>query len=251
MTGRAGPADHGRVPDPEKPDPEAPESEQTPSPPARPLDQIGALAVQRVQLAAGLAHLEIFTLEGLLTLLWHGDPHWERCALMGGGAMGGLLGPAEGLYHDLGVALAEREIGTLRVDYRKPNDLNACVLDMAAAGDLASRNGARAFVAVGHSFGGAVAVNLAGALKSAVRGVVTLSTQSAGCERAALIGDRPFLLLHGSNDELLPAQSSEVVRALAGCGELVVLEGAGHLLSEAGPELRERLGRWIPEVLEA
>jgi len=40
------------------------------------------------------------------------------------------------------------------------------------------------------------------------------------------------------------------VHGLAGGhGELVILPGAGHLLSEAGQELRVRLGEWIPARL--
>jgi hypothetical protein len=35
--------------------------------------------------------------------------------------------------------------------------------------------------------------------------------------------DRPLLLFHGDRDELLPMQSSEIVRMIAGAGELVVL----------------------------
>jgi len=77
-------------------------------------------------------------------------------------------------------------------------------------------------------------------------GVVTLSTQSAGCERADLIGDVPLLLLHGTNDEILPSAASEVVRMMAGTGELVLLPGAGHLLREAADEIRGRLAEWIP-----
>ena len=33
---------------------------------------------------------------------------------------------------------------------------------------------------------------------------------------------------------------------LAGHGEVVLLPGTGHLLSEAAQELRDRLGEWIP-----
>ena len=76
---------------------------------------------------------------------------------------------------------------------------------------------------------------------------MTLSTQSAGCEQADLIGDTPLLLLHGDADELLPPMASEMVRMIAGTGELVILPGAGHLLREAGEELRRRLGSWIPD----
>jgi pimeloyl-ACP methyl ester carboxylesterase len=188
-------------------------------------------------------------MRGLLTLLWHGPPDAEAVAIMGGGAMGGLLGPADGLYHDLGVALAERGIGTVRVGYRRPNDLEACVLDMGAAAELTSRTGAERFVTVGHSFGGAVAVNAGLAMPPVVKGVVTLSTQSAGCQMAAGLGGRPFLLFHGDRDEILPVAASETVRMMAGYGDLVIMEGTGHLLTEVGAELRARLVEWIPEVL--
>jgi alpha/beta superfamily hydrolase len=213
-----------------------------------PLAQLQALAVQEVEVAPGLRHLELYTMSGLLTVLWHGDPSAECAVLACGGAMGSLLGPAEGLYHDLGVQLAQQGIGVLRVGYRRPNDLGACVHDLAAAADLASRQGARRVATMGHSFGGAVAVRLAIAAPDLVAGVVTLATQSAGCEDA----DRlrcPLLLFHGDRDELLPPVTSEMVRMLAGRGELVVLAGAGHLLTEAASELRARLGTWLPETL--
>lgn len=218
--------------------------------PARPLEQLQALAVQEVEVAPGLRHLELYTMGGLLTVLWHGDPSAEEAVIACGGAMGSLLGPADGLYHDLGVALADQGIGMLRVGYRRPNDLAACVHDVAAVADLASRQGGRRFVAMGHSFGGAVVIQLAIALPALVAGVVTLATQSAGCEQA----DRltcPLLMFHGDRDELLPPATSEMVRMVAGRGELVVLAGSGHLLSEAASELRERLRVWVPETLAA
>ena len=207
------------------------------------------LAAQDVEVAPGLRHVEVYTFQGLLTLLWHGPVDADRVVVMGGGGMGGLLGPAHGLYHDLGVAFADQGIGTIRVGYRRPNDLDMCVLDMAAASELASRQGASRLVAVGHSFGGAVAINLALALPTSVVGVVTLSTQSAGCEGAAGLAGRPFLLLHGDRDELLPPETSLMVQMLAGGGEVVILPGAGHLLTEAADELRSRLREWIPAVL--
>jgi pimeloyl-ACP methyl ester carboxylesterase len=91
-----------------------------------------------------------------------------------------------------------------------------------------------------------VAVNAAVALRPVVRGVVTLATQSAGCETAAALGDIPLLLLHGDRDELLPVDASHAVRMLAGHGEVVVLPGTGHLLLGVEEELRRRLLEWIP-----
>jgi pimeloyl-ACP methyl ester carboxylesterase len=212
-----------------------------------PLDLLEALTVQEVEIAPDFRHLEIYTMRGLVTLLWHGPVDANDVLVTCGGGMGSLLGPAEGLYHDLGVALAARGIGTVRVGYRKPNDLPRCVHDVAAAADLAGRRGARRFVVMGHSFGGAVAIQVGAVLGTHCAGVVTLSTQSAGCEVAAELGDTPLLLLHGTNDEILPPETSAVVQMLAGHGEVVLLPGSGHLLSEAAGEIRERLDTWIEE----
>ncbi len=216
--------------------------------PRSPLELLEALAVEEVEIAPGLAHLEIYTLHGLLSVLWHGPRAAPDVVVTCGGGMGGMLGPADGLYHALGGELAEAHgIATMRVGYRKPNDLSRCVHDVVAAADLASRSGARGFVVIGHSFGGAVAIQAGIVLGAHCRGVVTLSTQSAGCEHASELGDTPLLLLHGTDDEILPPETSTVVQMLAGHGEVVLLPDAGHLLTEAATELRERLSVWIPE----
>jgi hypothetical protein len=211
--------------------------------PTSPLEALGALAAQEVEVTDALRHVEVYTVGGLLTMLWHGDPEVENVVLACGGAMGGLLGPADGLYHDLGVRFGEHGIGLVRVGYRKPNDLGACVHDLVAVAELAARRGARRFVTMGHSFGGAVAVRAAITLDAV--GVVTLATQSAGCEEAERLAGTPVLLFHGQRDEILPPQASELVQMLTG-GELVVFPATGHLFTEVGDELRDRLGRWIP-----
>lgn len=209
--------------------------------------------MQEVEVGARLHHVEIYTPAGLLTFLWHGDRTATRYVVMGGGAMGGMLGPADGSFHDVAVALDEQHgIATVRVGYRVPNDLGECVLDMAAAVDLAARAGGRRFVTVGHSFGGAVAIGCAISLPSYVVGVVTLATQSAGCENAGVLAGKPMLLLHGDRDELLPPFASEVVNGLAGGrGEVVILPGAGHLMNQGDTpqEVRRRLLEWVPVVL--
>jgi hypothetical protein len=215
-----------------------------------PLDELDALGISEVELGPALRHVEIFTMKGLLTLLWTEPRDAEAVALLGGGAMGGLLGPGRALYHELGGRLAEHGIGTIRVGWRRPGHLPLCTMDLCATADLAVHEGARRFVTVGHSFGGAVAVQAGAALPSFVRGVCTLSTQSAGCEVAAMLAPRPFLLLHGTDDTVLPASTSEVVRALAGGhGDVVLLAGTGHGLAEAHDEVRDRLLAWIRDVL--
>ncbi|MEM7273775.1 MAG: thioesterase domain-containing protein [Actinomycetota bacterium] len=215
-----------------------------------PLDRLGVLAMQSVPVDDRLDHLELYTMQGLLTVLWHGPADAAEVVVCVGGAMGGLLGPDGGLYHRLGRRLAEDGIGLLRVSYRRPNDLPSCVHDTVAMMELAARHGARRFVTVGHSFGGAVAIQAAAQLERAsVPGVVTLATQSAGCEPVESLADRDLLFIHGTADQILPPFASEMVRMLAGTGELVLLDGADHLLHPAGDELLTRLTDHLPRVL--
>jgi pimeloyl-ACP methyl ester carboxylesterase len=204
------------------------------------------LAGVEVAVTDTLDHLEMYTTEGLLTLLWHGAADHQQVVLMVGGAMGGLLGPGNGLYQRWGDELAELGIGTIRVSYRVPNDLDRCVHDTLAAAELAARRGARSFVVLGHSFGGAVAIQAGAALGELAAGVVTFATQTGGAEAAESL-TCPLLLIHGDRDELLPHMASEMVHMIAPDSELVVLPGAGHLLSEADAEIHDRLARWIPD----
>lgn len=214
-----------------------------------PLQQLGVIASQEVEVAPGLSHIEAYTLKGLLTILWHGPAEAKAAVIAGGGAMGGLLGPADGFYHWLGLHLADQGIATVRVGWRRPNDLVSCSLDMAAATEMVCRRGAERAVTMGHSFGGAIAVRVAVAIPAVVAGVVTFATQSAGCEVAEGLQGRPFLLFHGDADEILPPSSSEMVRYLAGSGDLVLLPDTGHLLSQAADRLRSITPEWVTDVL--
>jgi hypothetical protein len=213
-----------------------------------PFERLRPIGSQRVQVAPLLTHHEVFTMGGLLTMLWHGVGDEAGVVVCGGGAMGGLLGPADGLYHDLGVALTEHGIATIRVGWRRPNDLDSCLLDMLAVLQLAAAAGAARAVTMGHSFGGAPAVQAGCVADDMVTGVVTFATQSAGCEMADVLRDKQVLCFHGDADTILPPVCSELVSGLSG-GELVVLPGDDHLLSKSGDLLRERLLAWIPAAL--
>ncbi|MEZ5265319.1 MAG: alpha/beta hydrolase [Acidimicrobiales bacterium] len=225
----------------------------TGSDPGTPLEHIGLIGHQDVAVTDRLDHYELFSWDGLLTLLWHHDRNQpnRNAVLCCGGALGGVLGPAGGLFHDLGTRFAADGTAiTIRVGYRAPNDLDRCVFDVLAAAQLAARHGAERFVVVGHSFGGAVAVQAGAALGEQCAGVVTLATQTAGCEVGEQLAERgvPVLLLHGDLDTILPYHASHLVHLLTG-GELHILRGADHRLDAAADELRERLGEWIPRRL--
>ena len=48
----------------------------------------------------------------------------------------------------------------------------------------------------------------------------------------------------------LPFEASEMVRAIAGGGELVRLPGDGHLLANSGTAIWDRLETWLPDALQ-
>jgi len=237
--------------------------ESDPSDPTA-LAALRPLGESAIEIAASdttrLTHREIYTSRGLLTLLVH-EPAGEvardgdgvnaqgAAIVAGGGAMGGLLGPGHGLYHHLGEAWAARGVRFVRVGYRQPNNLDLCAHDLACGVETARDAGSERVVLMGHSFGGAAAIRAAVVMTASVVGVVTFATQSAGCEVAGALRGRPLLLFHGDRDELLPAEASYMVQAIAGSGEVVILPGDGHLLGRSDDAIIERLDEWLPTVL--
>lgn len=162
-----------------------------------------------------------------------------------GGAGGGLDGPARGLYPAACAELQRIGLAGLRVDYRHPNDLPACVLDTMLAAAFLAAEGYERVALVGHSFGGAVVIS-AGALSGHVTAVVPLSTQTYGADLAPQVSPRPLLLLHGLADEILPSACSELVYAAARePKELKLLPGVRHGLDESRDEILALLVDWL------
>ncbi len=207
---------------------------------------LAPLATQQTDLGGGRRLIETYTLEGQLGLLWQGPSDAEDVVLCAAGGMGGYLGPADGLYTRLGETLAGADTAVVCVDYRRPSHLESSLLDLAATADRAVQQGARRFVVLGHSFGGAVAIQAGCALGPYCAGVATFATQSAGCEQAGQLA-APLLLFHGAQDRILGPENSVIVRSLAGQGEVRVFDGADHLLTEVADELRDLMAAWIPD----
>jgi dienelactone hydrolase len=212
---------------------------------------LGVLAKADGELSETSRLVEIYTMEGLLQIMWHGDPAATDVVLMCGGAMGGMLGPGRSLYLELGLEMAAEGRAAMAVNYRKAGDLTRSLLDTCAAADLALRNGAQRFVILGHSFGGAVAIQAASTFAAHTAGVITYATQSAGCEEVARIGDTPLLLLHGENDSILGPENSMMVQSLAGAGEVRTYPGTDHLMAEAAEEIAGLTGSWVREKFAA
>ena len=220
--------------------------------PQTPLEMLDVMASQQATLSPSLRQVELYTTRGLLSLLWHEPVGVARnvAVVMMGGAMGGTLGPGDGLYHVLGEQLAKQDIPSIRMNYRKPNDVDRCCVDVAATVQLLVGSGADSVVLMGHSFGGAVAIRVAVGLSEMVGGVVTFATQSAGCEVAGGLQGKPLLMFHGDSDSILPVESSEVVKAIAGSAELHVMQGDDHLLARSHDEMLAILYPWLEKVFE-
>src|SRR5262249_62082367 len=95
-------------------------------------------------------------------------------------------------------------ISSLRLNYRHPNVLPECALDIMAGVACLKHCRYQPVILVGHSFGGAVVI-AAGALNDHVAGVVALSPQTYGAHLAGRLAPRPLLVVHGTADTPLPS----------------------------------------------
>jgi uncharacterized protein len=169
-----------------------------------------------------------------------------RAVLCISGAIGGFDGPGM-LYVRLGQELPRLGITLVRLNYRMPNEFGECVLDtMAGLTFLKAMQYERAAL-IGHSFGGAVAIN-AGTLAPMVTTVIAVSSQLAGAHVVAELAPRPLLLLHGTADTILPHECSERLYDRAREPKtLKLFPGAGHRFTEAADELLETVRAWLVE----
>jgi hypothetical protein len=162
-----------------------------------------------------------------------------------GGAGGGLDGPARGIYVEAAERLHERGVASLRLHYRRPNDLVECVLDTLVGVAFLQREGVKNVALVG----GAVVIS-AGAKSPHVKAVVPMSTQTYGADLAPAVAPRAMLLIHGTADDVLPARCSEQIYAMARePKEIRLLPGNGHGLDESRQEVLDLLLSWIPRQL--
>jgi pimeloyl-ACP methyl ester carboxylesterase len=163
------------------------------------------------------------------------------------GAGGGLGGPAGGIYERLARQLQPEGITSLQVDYRRPAHMDLCVEDTLAGAAYVQSLGITRVVLVGHSFGGAVAIN-AGAASPEIVGVAALSSQSHAAD-AARLAPRPLLLLHGEADEVLsPACSVQLYGAAKDPKRIILYPGCRHGLDECRDEVDRDVSSWLLQI---
>jgi uncharacterized protein len=197
----------------------------------------------------GVVPLTLDTDRGEIRALYHPASGATAGVVWVGGAGGGLDGPARGLYPAACERLQRAGLAGLRLHYRRPNNLEECVLDTLLGVEFLAEAGIQRAGLVGHSFGGAVVISAA-AISHPVRAVVPMSTQTYGTGLAAQVAPRAMLLIHGTADTVLPdACSRAVFQRAHEPKELVLYPGAGHGLDEAREELLDLLTRWLADYL--
>jgi alpha-beta hydrolase superfamily lysophospholipase len=200
--------------------------------------------VQAGEETGGARPITIATTRGPIPLLLHAASEPGRAVVCVSGALGGLNGPSK-LYPRLGLEMPSRGITVARLDYRAPNEFGECLLDALAALTFLRGVGYKSAAMVGHSFGGAVAIN-AGTLSPLVTTVIALSSQLGGAHVVGELAPKPLLLIHGTADTILSHESSQRLYDHAGDPRtLKLLPGVGHGLAEAADDVFATVQEWI------
>jgi pimeloyl-ACP methyl ester carboxylesterase len=210
--------------------------------------ELRILGVESGESVSGARKLILRTSRGNIPMVMHAAEEGARAVLCVSGAIGGFDGPGL-LYPRLGSELPSAGITVLRLNYRMPNDFDECLMDaMGGISFLKGLGHSRAAI-IGHSFGGAVAIN-AGSLSATVATVIAISSQLAGAHVVANVAPRPLLLIHGTADTVLPDQCSKMLYQRAREPKtLKLFDGAGHRLTEVSEDLFATVRQWLLENL--
>ena len=186
---------------------------------------------------------------GCVRAMLHPARGASAAVLAVGGSTGGLHGPAW-IYPELCARLQAAGITGLRLDYHRPNRLEACTQDVLAGIHLLEEHGIERVVLLGWSFGGAVVIRAA--VQSArVVAVATVGAQTAGTAFVGRLAPRPLLVLHGTADPILPDRCArDLYTRAAEPKELGLYPGDGHGLEHHQMAVLDRLVAWTHGVLQ-
>ena len=206
------------------------------------------ISVQSLPLGSDCAHVILTTSDGEIECVFR-PTSGNSGIIWVCGALGGFDGPSFGIFATSSEALQSKGISSLRLNYRFPGDFDQCVLDVLIGVHFLQQQGVDNVALVGHSFGGAVAIQ-AGTMSPQVKAVVGLSSQTFGAQRVNQLSPRPLLLIHGERDRNLSVRCSQDIYNWANePKELVIYKGCGHFLRECHDEMHDLLKNWLIDKL--
>ena len=180
----------------------------------------------------------------------HPVPGANAALLAVGGSTGGLHGPGW-IYPELCARLQSAGISGLRLDYARPNHLEACTQDVLDGIQFLEEQGIERVVLMGWSFGSAVVIR-AGVSSARVVAVATVGAQTSGTGAVGRLGPRPLLVRHGTADPILPDRCAwDLYARAAERKELGLYAGDGHGLEHHQTEVLDRLVAWTVGGLQA
>jgi fermentation-respiration switch protein FrsA (DUF1100 family) len=208
-------------------------------------------AVEEGILEEGMEHLprmvELKTTAGSIHCRLHAPKFADAAIIWVFGETGGLGGPAGGMYQRLAQQLWHENIASLEVDYRNPGDMVSCVIDVLVANFYLRSKGCTKTILIGHSFGAAVVIN-AGIELDNILGVAALSSQTDFAGRVHELSPKPLLLMHGTEDEVLPHVGSERIYERAREPKKLLLYPCRHGLDACRDQIDSDLKEWIRQL---
>jgi dienelactone hydrolase len=190
--------------------------------------------------------MAIPSVKGPIPCRWYAAVANQAAVIWVGGVGGGWDTPAQGLYPRLAQRLQKEGIGSLRVRFRDPTDLEEAMHEVRAGIDYLQQHGIERLGFVGHSFGGAVVIQAA-ATTPLARAVIALATQGYGTDAVNMLNSHcAILLIHGTGDTVLgPANSQYVYRLAHKPKQIKLYPGAGHGLDEVAEDIERLTYEWV------
>jgi hypothetical protein len=179
------------------------------------------------------------------------QPATAHAAVLYLGEGPGFAEPAAGLFGRLAERFKAFGIAGLRLQYRAPADLPACILDAMMGGFLLDQQGIPRVVAVGHGRGAAAAMQVASAFPGRVSGVALLAPVPEAGWAAGARQDLGVWVAHGTADVVVPTASSRALMdALATPDKrLSYYPEADHAFAGAESALELDLTEWLKAQL--
>jgi fermentation-respiration switch protein FrsA (DUF1100 family) len=157
---------------------------------------------------------------------------------------------AQGAYRRVSEQLVADGVTSLRLRPRVPGEFSEGVIDVLAGCAFLKGLGGGSAVVVGHSYAGAVAIR-SGTISPFVSAVAAIAPQRFGTQGVEAMA-KPLLLIHGSEDQVLPPLASDdVYQRAQEPKRLVMVEGADHGFAGHGEELAALLYDYIVAVAGA